>query len=318
MEIPIRPDCVPQPRVLLRPPAGGCSSDWGWLVRLAVRAIAAVALFVGALSGQPRPSFEVASIKLNSNCESGGLNNLKPGGLDLPCTSLRRMISIAFGQAIVGGTFNPRGLMEVTGGPAWLDTDRYDVLAKAEGNPPLAEILGPLFQALLQDRFKVQVHKESRDAAVYLLSVAKGGPKLQPFAEGSCVPLDLNNLPKTPPAPGEPLPKLCGGGGAVGSGSKIILDWTGVTIAELTGRALSRFVDHPIVDQTGLARRYTVHLDFVRESAPNPTAAPGSVAADPSPTIFSALEEQLGLRLMPGKAPMDVIVVDHAEKPSAN
>jgi uncharacterized protein (TIGR03435 family) len=285
---------------------------------MTVRAIAAVALLAGALSGQPRPSFEVASIKLNTNCESGGLNNLKPGGLDLPCTPLRRMISIAYGQAIVGGTFNPRGLMDVTGGPAWLDTDRYDILAKAEGNPPLAQILGPLFQALLEDRFKVQVHKESRDAVVYLLSVAKGGPKLQPIAEGSCVPLDLNNQPKTPPAPGEPMPKFCGGGGARGNGSQIVLDWTGVTMAELAGRALTRFVDHPIVDQTGLAGRYNLHLEFVRENAPNPTAAPGAAPADPGPTIFTALEEQLRLRLRPGKAPVDVIVVDHAEKPSAN
>jgi len=313
MEIPIRPDGVPQQRTLLRRPAGGCRR-----AGMTARAVAAAALLAGALSGQPRPSFEVASIKLNTNCQSGGLNNLKPGGLDLPCTPLRRMISIAYGQVIAGGTFNPRGLMEVIGGPAWLDTDRYDILAKAEGNPPLAEILGPLFQAPLEDRFKVQVHKESRDAAVYLLSVAKGGPKLQPIAEGSCVPLDLNNLPKTPPAPGEPMPKFCGGGGARGNGSKIVLDWTGVTMADLAGRALSTFVDHPIVDKTGLAGRYNVHLEFVRDRAPNPTAAPGAMAADPGPTVFAALEEQLGLRLTPGKAPVDAIVVDHAEKPSAN
>lgn len=208
--------------------------------------------------------------------------------------------------------------MAVIGGPAWLDTDRYDIVAKAEGNPPLAEILGPLFQALLEDRFKVQVHKESRHAAVYLLSTDKRGPKIQPIADGSCVSLDLNNLPKTQPAAGEPMPKVCGSGGASGNGPTIILDWSGVTMADLAGRVLSRFVDHPIVDETGLAGRYNVHLEFVRDSAPNATVAPGAATTDPGPVIFTALEQQLGLRLRPGKAPVDVIVVDHAEKPPAN
>jgi len=323
MEITFQPNSVAKVRARLAaehwaaPSVQRRPSDRGWRAGMSSRVVAAVALLAGALAGQPRPSFEVASIKLDTNCQGGGLNP-KPGGLDLPCTPLRRMIGIAYSTAIVGGTFNPRGLLAVIGGPAWLDTNRYDIVAKAEGNPPLAEILGPLFQALLEDRFKVQVHKESRDAAVYLLSADKRGPKIKPIAEGSCVSLDLNNLPKTQPAPGEPMPKVCGSGGAGGNGSTIILDWTGVTMADLASRALSRFVDRPIVDETGLVGRYNVHLEFVRDSAPNATAVPGVAPTDPGPMIFTALEQQLGLRLRPGKAPVDVIVVDHVEKPSAN
>lgn len=277
---------------------------------MTTRITTVIVLLAGLVAAQPRPSFEVASVKLNPNCQGGGLNNLKPGGLDLPCTPLRKMIAIAYSNAIAGGTLNPRGLTEVIGGPAWLDSDRYDIVAKAAGNPPLAEILGPMFQSLLEDRFKVQVHKESRETDVYLLTVDPRGLKIQPTAEGSCIPLDLNHRPSTPPAPGQPMPKFCGASGASGNGSKIVLDSTGVTMAELAGRALSRFADRPIVDQIGLAGRYNVHLEFVRDNDPN--------TADSGPTIFTALEEQLGLRLRPGKAPVEVIVVDRAAKPSAN
>jgi uncharacterized protein (TIGR03435 family) len=225
------------------------------------------------------------------------------------------MIRIAYSEAIVGGRFNPRGLKDAIGGPSWVDNDRYDILAKAEGNPTLAEILGPMFRTLLEDRFGLKVHTESRDTTVYLLTVANANAKLQPIPEGSCVPPDLNNMLKTPPAPGQPTPKYCGFGGARGNGSQIVLDWTGVTMADLAGRALSTFVDHPIVDRTGLTGRYNVHLEFDRDDLTGPPAA---AAAEPGPSVSMALQGQLGLKLKVGKAPVDVIVVDRVEKPSAN
>ena len=108
---------------------------------------------------------------------------------------------------------------------------------------------------------------------------------------------------------------------------KTISDWYGVTMAEYAGRMLFSYVDRPVVDQTGLTGRYDLHLEFVREpmgsgpvllnGVPMPAPeASGSNTAGPS--IFSALQEQLGLKLSPARSPLDVIMVDHAEKASAN
>jgi uncharacterized protein (TIGR03435 family) len=218
--------------------------------------------------------------------------------------------------------------MEVQGGPAWLDTDRYDVLAKSEGDA--SQAVAPMLQTLLVERFKVKVHKEARDSSVYLLTVVKGGARLRPTKEGGCTPIDLTNLPlPAPPKPGEPRPRYCGlSGQQTSTGSLSVADWYGLTMSELAGRMLVGTVDPPVVDQTELTGRFDIHIEFVPEYYPaGPITLNGVVtpdlpapAIDPTagPSIFTALEKQLGLKLSPGRAPLDVIVVDHAEKPSVN
>jgi uncharacterized protein (TIGR03435 family) len=152
------------------------------------------------------PAFDVASVKVNPNCQFGtGRAAISPRNLALPCVSLRALIRIAYGDMLVAGGFGARR-MEVQGGPGWLDTERYDVLAKSEGTT--VQSAAPMLQTLIEERFKVKVHKEARDTSVYTLTVAHGGPKLQPTKEGSCIPIDLNNLP-TPHKPGEPVPRHC-------------------------------------------------------------------------------------------------------------
>ena len=272
------------------------------------------------------PAFDVASVKLNPNCQTGpGRAAISPRNLALPCVSLRALIRLAYGDMLVGAGLGARR-MDVQGGPGWLDTDRYDVLAKSEGNAT-AQSAAPMLQTLLEERFKVKVHKEPRDSSVYILTVAKGGPKLQPTKEGSCTPMDLNNIQSpTPPKKGESMPRYCGMGRGRGSGGLMVADWYGVSMAELAGRMLTSYLDLPVVDQTGLAERFDVHIEFVPERTSGPVILNGVVTPDlpaPSvdptgPSIFSALEKQLGLKLSPGKAPLDVIIVDHAEKPLAN
>jgi uncharacterized protein (TIGR03435 family) len=276
-----------------------------------------------------RPAFDVASVKPNPNCQIGvGRAAISPRNLALPCASLRALIRIAYGEMLVGAGLGARR-MEVQGGPGWLDTDRYDVLAKSESNA-IAQSVAPMLQTLLEERFNVKVHKEARDSSVYILTVADGGPKLQPTKEGSCSPMDLNNLqPPKRPKPGEPMPRYCGAGGQrTSKGSRSAEDWYGVTMSELAGRMLPGKVDLPVVDKTGLAERFDVHIEFVHEyHVSGPVTLNGVVTPDvpeppagdsSGPSIFSALEKQLGLKLSPGKAPLDVIIVDHAEKPSAN
>jgi uncharacterized protein (TIGR03435 family) len=268
----------------------------------------------------------VASIKLNKNCDIGsGLFNLTHGRLNLPCSSLRALIRIAYGDVFVGASINSRRT-EALGGPGWLDTDRYSLSAKAEGKASTAEMMGIMLKTLLEDRFKVKVHKESRETPVYILTVAKSNPNLQPSKEGSCTPIDVNNLAAMVPRPGEPRPKYCGTGGSRFGGSGVgMTDWYGVTMAEFAGRMLSSQVDRPVIDKTGLTGRFDVHVEFVSDYAVSGPITLNGVplsqapSADPTgPTIFTALQEQLGLKLSPAKSPVEVIVVDGAEKPSDN
>ena len=279
-----------------------------------------------AQSAPASSAFEVASVKLNKNCDSvGGSPSITPGRLNFPCFPLRALIRIAYGDLFVGATLNSRR-MEALGGPGWLDTDRYSLSAKAEGKASTAEMMGIMLRTLLEDRFKVKVHKESRETPVYILTVAKSNSNLQPSKEGSCTPIDVNNLAAMVPRPGEPRPKYCGGGRArMGEDGVMISDWYGVTMDEFAGRMLSSHVDRPVIDKTGLTGRFDVHVEFVSDYAMSgPITLNGvplsqaPLADQTGPSIFTALQAQLGLKLSPAKSPVEVVVVDGAEKPSEN
>ena len=291
------------------------------------------ALAVGAVLAShaqtpgPRPAFEVASIKLNTTCYNGDGRRAgsSPGRLDLPCLTVRGLIRMAYG-AFAGETLNTRRI-EVTGGPHWIDTDHYDISAKAAGGAAGPQMMGPMLQALLEDRFQVKVHMGSQDGPAYALTVLKDNPKLQRTKEGSCVPIDLTNMLTAPAVkPGDPRP-TCGVGRPRNSnGVTSVSDWYGMTMAEFAGRMLSGVVDRPVIDKTALTGQFDIHIEFVRDHTTGGAMLNGQpipdVAAPPDdsagPSIFTALETQLGLKLSPTRAPVDVIVVDHAEKPSAN
>jgi uncharacterized protein (TIGR03435 family) len=153
--------------------------------------------------------------------------------------------------------------MQVLNGPSWIDTDRYYISAKPEAKASPAEMMGPMLQTLLEDRFSLKVHKEPRDTPVYELTVAEQNPKLRPSKDGDCIPIDLTNLSGARPKPGDPAPNYCGGGRVRMSGDVMSADWDGVTMAELAGRMLPSYVDRPVVDRTGLTERFNVHLEFV-------------------------------------------------------
>ena len=293
-------------------------------------------IIVAILSASPghaqstsRGSFEVAAVKLNSHCDgSGGRGGLSPTRLDIPCQSLRALIRSAYG-AFDGGKPRSRRL-EVLEGPNWIDTERYDVSVKSEGEALPAQMMGVL-QKVLEERFRLKVHTEPRDSPVYELTVARDASKLHHSPEGSCTPVDLDDLSKrgvnNTGRPGEQVLRNCGTGSRNGDGTKWIVNGYGVNMGEFAGRMLSSYVDRPVIDKTGLAGRFDVHLEFASNngmSGPvqlNGAAIPGSPAPSDkttAPSIFTALQEQLGLRLSPAKGAMEVIVIDHVEKPSAN
>jgi uncharacterized protein (TIGR03435 family) len=257
----------------------------------------------------PRIKFDVAAVRLNESCVNGaGLEHLSPGRFGVECVSLRDYIRGAYGSYGPGRNPNVRP-PTVLGGPGWVDTDRYDIVASAPGETGLDEMYGPMMRALLEDRFQLKIHTETRELPVYALTVARGGAKLTPSKPGSCVAIDLKSVLKASPGP-----NYCGRF-QMTRGAVRMADANGMTVAEFSSRVFRDTLDRPVVDRTGIAGLFDIHLEF---SGAEITAAAGGVDDNAAPSIFTAVQEQLGLRLSPDTGPVEVLVIDHVEKPSAN
>jgi uncharacterized protein (TIGR03435 family) len=222
--------------------------------------------------------FEVASIKPTnsaSNSFSSGLNTSN-GRLTAINVTLKRCIMGAYGL----------GPNQIFGGPDWLDTDRFDIAAKAD-QPVGDRIQMTMMQTLLAERFKLQLHRETKPVQTYVLEVAKNGPKLE---RGDGHGSKTDN----------------------GRGDLVIINASMDRFAEI----LSRQMDLPVVNHTGIDGVFNLKLKWTPESTKAVKPEDGSVVEGPS--IFTAIQEQLGLRLHAQKIPIEVLVIDHAEKPSEN
>ena len=225
---------------------------------------------------QPAPRvFDVASIKLNQTGGESRRAAAAPGGVFTATNAtLKLLISRAYGV--------PEAQIE--GGPGWIETETYDIAAKADTPLEMSrEALRPCLQSLLAGRFRLAIHRETKQGSVYSLVVAKNGPKL---AEHS--------------GPG------VSGIGASSDSAKGAIAGTKSTMARLAEH-LSGFAGRPVIDNTGLRGEY----DFKVEWSNDATGADG-----PSP--FTALQEQLGLKLIAIQGPIETIVIDRAERPSGN
>ena len=184
---------------------------------------------------------------------------------------------------------------QVSGGPGWLDNDLYDVEAKADG-PHTVDELHVMFQNLLVDRFKLQFHKATRMLPAYELVVDKSGPKLRENKSP-----EHFDIPVRPTGFGKLEATHC---------SMSYFAWI-----------LSQRLDRPVLDQTGLGQFYDFKLEWAPEPPPGMSAGGGADAGLPpasGPDLFTALREQLGLKLESHKGPVEVMVIDHIEKPSEN
>jgi uncharacterized protein (TIGR03435 family) len=220
------------------------------------------------------PVFEVASIKPNN---AGGRASFTSSGGRLTVTNLRltMLIQYAFGVRE----------FQISGGPGWLTTERYDIAATTAVPGALTgKALEPYLQSLLIDRFQLKVHRETRVFQVYSLVQAKNGPKLTAHA-------------------GAGESSISGRDGL----GRISKNATNATMARLAN-TLGAELDRTVIDNTGLKGGY----DFTLEWAPNPT--PDS----DEPSLFTAVQQQLGLRLESTRSPVEIIVIDSAEKPSEN
>jgi uncharacterized protein (TIGR03435 family) len=275
-------------------------------------------LSCAAQSSDPRPHFEVASVKRNlSGCEQGrggGEGGVPPPGrLRVSCIAVKDLIQAAYGTFANGPTPTPY-VPDVVGAPEWIDTELYDLDALPAGPATIDRMYGPMMQTLLEDRFGLRIRREARERSVYLLTVGPGGARLKPTPPDSCVVFDPAHPPEQPRNV-QPRPTLCGGGSYQRDGVRLSVDTHGVTMAQFAGLTLGRAeLGRPVIDRTGLTGRFDISFEFRSD-----LAAPldGSEPQDSSGSIFSAMRE-LGLKLAAGKAPVDVLVVESINRPAEN
>jgi uncharacterized protein (TIGR03435 family) len=225
------------------------------------------------------PAFEVATIR-PSNPEKTQLGfNLRGHRIAIENVTVAEMITFAY-------SLHPK---QVVDEPAWVSTAKYDIdgVPDVEGQPNLRQYQR-MVQKVLADRFDLKFHREKRNFSIYAVTVAKGGAKLAKTADPDSVPDQTGN----------------------GHGSQHSMRFTNTTIENFI-LGTQYFLDRPMVDQTGLTGYYDITLRWSTDDGP---------ASDPSapPGFFTAIQEQLGLKLEPTKGPSDVFAIDQIEHPTAN
>jgi uncharacterized protein (TIGR03435 family) len=234
--------------------------------------------------------------------------------LRLPCQSVKSLIQWAYGS-YGNGRFNELSSIPVEGGPAWVDSKRYEIAAKPERPETRETMNGPMLQALLEDRFKLRIHHQTRGVAVYTLTVARGGTRLQAYREGSCIKWSQGE--PLPIVSGQPLPLVC----AMERGGPGGFDAYGETLARLCEYFSVTALDRPVIDKTGITGMFNIHLDLTPadlgvQRAPA-DAAETAEPSDPFVAIQTALRK-IGLKLDQGRGPKEFLVIDGVERPSAN
>ena len=213
---------------------------------------------------------------------------------------------------------------QIVGGPAWINTDRFDINAKAEGNPP-ADGLNAMLRQLLADRFALKVHTEQREVDVYTLVLARADGRLGPGLRKPAVDCQARedarkrdaaagvppsqSVPPGPPKPGE-RPEC----GMMSSSMNGVLRLaTGGTPISAIGTIVQTTVGRPVLDRTGLTGRFDIDLQFAGTGPLVNADTPDAPAS-----VFTAVQEQLGLKLEPRKERMEVLVIDSVERPTEN
>jgi uncharacterized protein (TIGR03435 family) len=273
---------------------------------LLIAALSSLLLQAQPVSSPAAPKFDVVSIK---PCKPGvtKVGDSSPGRLSIGCALLADidntgLIQVAYNR-YAGGHVNSFRVIPIEGGPDWIHSEMFEIDAKSDGHPSILMMQGPMMQAVLEDGFKLRIHRETRQGPVYELALGKGSPKLKPFQDGSCTPV-LAGRPLPPRSSGQ---RYCRNVVAP-RGS---VDIEGGTLSQLAG-LLGLILDRPVIDKTGITNQFEIHLVFSPDdsAAPRPATAdpgaPAAVRAPDAPGIFQAIQEQLGLKLVPAKGPVDV------------
>jgi bla regulator protein blaR1 len=297
-----------------------------------VSSLAAGAVLAAQAPQEPPPggwAFEVASIKPNNSGDGRVMMQMQPGQLRATNVTLRLLIRNAYQLQD----------SQITGGPGWIASDHFDLIAKmpdgfqqtpgpppAAGGPPTPVQL--MMRALLAERFKLAAHNETKDSPIYALVVARSDGKLGPQLKQSDTDCAAVLAAARGRGPGAMPPPPGGPGGRGGDnfpcGIRIgpgALTMGGTPLTNFA-QSLGMFAGRIVIDRTGLTGAYDVNLTWTPDQMPRPAGGgdqPPSIngaAVDPNgPSLFTAVQEQLGLKLDSQRGPVETLVIDHAEKP---
>jgi uncharacterized protein (TIGR03435 family) len=235
------------------------------------------------------PSFEVATIKPTKPGEQRKLFGVRGNHFTTINTSLTDLITFAYGVQ----------QKQVVDAPLWMDTDKWDIEAQPDvPGAPNKQQVATMVQKLLADRYQLKFHNDKKELSAYVLTVAKSGQKM---TAGSTDPNQLPGL----------FFRQLG-----------VLTVQNATMVDFAGLMQTAVLDRPVVDQTALPGKWNFLLKWTPDESQfggmGVKVPPPSDAADAPPSLFTAIQEQIGLKLDAGKAQVPVLVIDKAEKPSAN
>ena len=255
---------------------------------------------------------------------AGGTNaTFSPGRMNVPCVTLEQLIYLAYAGPgatkdewlINTGQGGPSDETKVRGGPAWVHSqrDKFAVEATAAGASDRSVLLGAMLRTLLEDRFRLKIHRDTEEAPMYALTVTKGGFKLKPMRAGDCQPFvpgaTFDSNAAKPP---------CGSMTSGPNGPNAVWTFTGFEVSAVAGR-LSGTLDRHVIDQTGIAGDFIIRLEFHPDENTPGVVWPAERDADETvpraASIFTALEQQLGLKIEKTRAPRGFLVIDHVERP---
>ena len=237
----------------------------------------------GMMAKDADPGWEAVTVKPTDPNDPVSHINISGRHAMIEGQSVRAMLKFAYGVQNV----------QIVDAPEWMKTERWDVTGVPDvaGKPSLPQFQS-MMRKLLEQRFSLKVHRQQREMPVFALTLAKGGPKLEKSA------LDPNGGP---------------GNNGNGAGGIETHRYTNTAMPDLA-LMLMIYTDRPIVDQTGLQGRFDFSLRWTKDE----TATVAATTADAPPGLFTAIQEQLGLKLEPAKAPAEVLVIDKVERPEAN
>jgi bla regulator protein blaR1 len=243
------------------------------------------------MDANAHPSFEVATIKPSKADQPGKFFRFRGRRFTTTNTTLDDLISYSYRIHA----------NQIIGAPGWAETEKYDIDAEPDGEGmPNDQQWKDMMQKLLAERFALTFHPDKQELAVYVLSVARSGPKLNKSAFDPQGHFGWSFR------------------GRIGGD----LSFTNANMADFANLMQRNVLDRPVVDQTGLTGRYDFNLDFTPDDSQfegmGAKVSPPTDSANPPPNLYTAIQEQLGLKLEATKALAEVLVIDHVEKPSEN
>lgn len=253
---------------------------------------------------------EVEETPTGARGTAGGTNaNFSPGRFFVPCVTTEQLIYLAYasyGAAETDRLVNDdpgsaSNAVKVRGGPDWVHSlsEKYQIEATAAGATERTVLMGYMLRSLLEDRFKLKLHRDTEETPMYALTVGKGGLKIKPMKDGDC---DPESPMVTPPADAKPK---CGVLNMVGVEGKVRWTFGGFALSGLAGRLSSQFKIH-VIDRTNVTDKFVYRFEFTRD--------PDTLVTESN--IFAAVEEQLGLKLDKTKGPRGFLVIDAIERPT--